>query len=44
MGPVSGALLAAGTATVCAADEGVRSIFEVMTTVTAIEATAIRMA
>jgi hypothetical protein len=44
MDPDSGALLVAGTETVCADDEGVRSIFDVITTVTAMEAMAIRTA
>ena len=44
MAPASGALLVAGTDTVWADDDGVRSIFDVITTVTAIEATAINTA
>ena len=37
MAPASGALLVAGTDTVCADEDGVRSIFDVITTVTAID-------
>jgi hypothetical protein len=43
-GPVSGALLAAGTASVCAADSGDRSIREAITMPTATEATAMSTA
>ncbi len=42
--PDSGALLVDGTDTVCADDEGVKSILEVITTVTAMEAIAMRTA
>jgi hypothetical protein len=42
MGPLSGALLVGGTETVCADEAGVRSSREVMTTVTAMVASAIR--
>ena len=43
-GPVSGALLAAGTARVCAVDSGDRSIREAITMPTATEATAMSTA
>jgi len=42
--PVTGALFVLGTDTVCADEDGVKSILDVITTVTAIEAIAIRTA
>ena len=41
IGPLSGALLMAGTATVCAEEEGVRSSRDEITIPTAMPATAI---
>ena len=44
IGPPSGALLIAGTATVCADEDGVRSSRDAITMPTASDATAIRTA
>jgi hypothetical protein len=44
IGPLNGALLDAGTLTVCAPDAGVRSSRDAITMPTASEATAIKMA